>query len=94
MNQCELCEQEEATIKIEDGIAYYYCNHCGSEYADASLVRSNNKPKTTKECPACGCEVMVSYHSTNEKQCADCLLIIPWSLDKGQKAVFNDRKSD
>ena len=50
--------------------------------------------KSTKTCPNCGCDKMISFHSLNKKTCADCGYTVVWALEDGQKGVFRDIKRD
>jgi len=45
--------------------------------------------KTTKICPNCGDDKMISLGSLDEKYCPSCPTIVAWTLDSGQKRTFN-----
>lgn len=89
---CKICEQGTATLRNEDGTMFLKCDTCQSEYADTYCVNEN--ALSTRTCPKCKSDIMVPFHSTNEKMCADCGHTIPWPLTGDQKPVFNDAKRD
>lgn len=53
-------------------------------------MKENEEPnkQSTKICPYCESSNMIHYISTNNKQCSDCLKLIYWPLDKGQKKLL------
>ncbi len=52
------------------------------------------KKQTTKICPICGCDKMVSFISINKKTCPDCGNTIHWELEDNQKPIFGEPKKD
>lgn len=44
--------------------------------------------ESTKRCTRCGSERLVLYWSTNEKQCGQCLHVMPWLLEEGQPPLL------
>jgi len=94
-NQCEICDQGEINIKTESitGLNFKTCDNCGSEYADKQTMNMQAQTKlsnikTTKICPKCGCDKMISFHSLNKKTCSECGNTVSWPLEDGQKRTF------
>lgn len=51
--------------------------------------------QTTKVCWQCGCTRLREYSSKNEKHCDECLAVMPWYVEDGQKpTVGNSRDND
>jgi len=50
-----------------------------------------DKPKervTTKVCPNCGDDKLLTFTSRNQKACVVCHTEFDWFLDEGQKPLF------
>jgi len=43
MKECDICGEGKVTLKFEDDLYFYECDTCGSDYADAELIRKNLK---------------------------------------------------
>lgn len=49
---------------------------------------------TTKCCPNCHSTVLCQLHGLNLKICYDCATEFDWTLDKGQKPIFEGTAPD
>ena len=43
---------------------------------------------STKYCPNCGDDKLLTFTSRNEKACVVCHTVFDWNLDDGQKSMF------
>lgn len=49
---------------------------------------------TTKLCPHCGSDAVVTLRSLNKKICSDCKEEYDWNLDPGQKVLLAPSRAD
>ena len=48
--------------------------------------------ETTKVCRECGCTRLRQFPSLRYKQCDECLAILPWELEPGQKPLIGSSR--
>ncbi len=50
------------------------------------------RQETTKACPRCGGTRLRLYASLNQKQCDNCLEVLPWHLEPGQRPLVGSSR--
>lgn len=49
-------------------------------------------PEGRPACPHCGSVAVVSFSSTEERQCGDCRKVIDWKLKPGQAPLVTNNR--
>ena len=52
------------------------------------------RPESTQRCPTCGSQTLCKMHGLGLKICYDCGTEFRWTLDEGQKPIFEGTAPD